>query len=213
MFRYDNTIIGEKAMENEISLNYTFDDLFSQEDIDNRHLFLNTQIDDNAVELIVYHILRYNLMDEGIDISNRMPIMLYINSVGGYVSDGYSIVDAISCSETPVYTVNICKCDSAAFLVYIAGHERYSFPHSEFLMHDGFVGVFDSTAKAKDRIDFETKQLEKITKEFVLQHTKITEQFYDDVYRREWYFLPNEGKEYGIVDYIVGEDCTISDIL
>lgn len=200
-------------MENEISLNYTFEDMFSQEDIDNRHLFLNAQIDENTVEFIVYHILRYNLMDYDLKPSDRMPIMLYINSPGGYVAEGYSIIDAISCSDTPVYTVNIGKCDSIAFLIYIVGHKRYSFPHSEFLMHDGFVYTSDTAAKAKDRIEFEVDQINNITKELVLKNTDITSEFYDGVYRKEWYFLPDEGKKYGIVDYIVGSDCTLSDIL
>ena len=52
-----------------------------------------------------------------------------------------------------------------------------------------------------------------MTKEYVLSYSNISEDSYDSNYRREWYFLVNEGKSLGIVDYIIGEDCPLSEIL
>jgi len=86
-------------------------------------------------------------------------------------------------------------------------------PHSEFLMHDGSTMGYDSMAKMKDRMEFETVQLEKMTKEYIMSRTEINEKLYDEKYRVEWYFLPNEGKSIGAIDYIVGKDCSINDIL
>ena len=61
--------------------------------------------------------------------------------------------------------------------------------------------------------NFETEQLEEHTRKFVLNHTSIEEDFYKEKYRIEWYMLPDEAKRYGICDHIVGEDCTIDDIV
>jgi ATP-dependent Clp protease, protease subunit len=199
--------------EREIVYNYCYEDNFTEEDICNRRLYLNSEVDGTAVDNIAYHIMRYNRLDKGIPKEERKPIVLYINSPGGSVSDGYGVIDAMLTSETPVYTVNMAMCASMAFLIFIAGAKRYSFKHSEFLMHDGSTMGFDSTAKMKDRMEFETIQLEKMTKNYILSRTKISEEIYNKKYRCEWYFLADEGKEIGTVDFIIGEDCSIDDIL
>ena len=52
-----------------------------------------------------------------------------------------------------------------------------------------------------------------MTREYVIAQSAISGDNFDNNYRREWYFLPKEGKEIGIVDYIVGEDCDIDEVL
>ena len=193
--------------------NYCYEDKFQAEDLEDRRLYLNGEIDENVIDNIVYHIMRYNRIDQGVPISERKPIILYINSPGGSVVDGYGVIDTILLSETPVYTVNVALCASMGFLIYLAGARRYSMPHSEFLMHDGSTFSYGSSSKVQDRMKFESEQIEKMTKDFVLQHTKISDEIYDSKFRVEWYFLPNEGKEIGAVDYIVGKDCEIDEII
>lgn len=192
---------------------YYYEDRFSQEELDERKLFLNAAIDSSAVDSIVYHIMRFNKMDKNIPKEKRKPILLYINSPGGYVSDGYGVIDAILTSTTPVYTINQALCASMAFLIFIAGEKRFSMPHAEFLMHDGSTFSWGSTAKVKDRIDFESGQLEKETKDYIISHTNIDENLYNEKYRVEWYFLPEEAKSVGVVDYIVGKDCSLEEVI
>ena len=56
--------------------------------------------------------------------------------------------------------------------------------------------------------------MEERTKQHVLKYTKMTEEFYDKHYDQEyWMYANDKGKEFGMVDYIIGEDCTIDDIL
>lgn len=199
--------------DREIIYIYCYEDKFAEEDLDNRRLYLNSDVDENAIDNIVYYIMRYNRIDKGIPKEERTPIILYINSPGGSVVDGYCVIDTILASETPVYTVNVAMCASMGFLIFIAGAKRFSFAHSEFLMHDGSTMGYNSTAKMRDRMEFETVELEKETKQYILSRTKIDEQLYNDKYRCEWYFLPDEGKKIGAVDYIVGKDCSIDEIL
>lgn len=202
-------------MEKDIKrvLNLCYEDGFQEEDIKNRHLYLNGDIDASIIESIVYHITRYNQIDKDIPVKERKRIKLYINSAGGYVTDGFSLIDAAMTSATPVDTINLGLCASMGYLVFLAGNKRYTMPHAEFLMHDGSTMGFDSTAKVKDRIDFETGQLANMIKEYVLSRTGITKEKYDEKYRMEWYFLADEAKELGVVDYIVGKDCTMDEIL
>ena len=194
-------------------INMCYSDKYEIMELNERHLYINSIIDEVVIDTIVYHILRYNREDIGIPKEERKPIKLYINSNGGDVYNGWGLISAITSSITPIYTINQGMCASMAFLIFIAGEKRYSMENSVFLMHEGFTGGFDNTSKMRDRMEFETNQLEEHTKKFVLKQTSIDDKYYDLKYRIEWYMLPIEAKENGICDYIVGKDCSIDEIL
>lgn len=175
-------------------MNIGYFEEYEMSDLEERRLFINGVIDDEIIDTIVYHILRYNREDKGIPVLERVPIKLYINSTGGDVYSGYGLISAITSSLTPIYTINQGTCASMAFLIFIAGNKRYSMKNSMFLMHEGFTGGFDNTSKMRDRMEFETEQLEEHTRNFVLDHTSIEEDFYKKKYRIEWYMLPEEAK-------------------
>ena len=50
-------------------------------------------------------------------------------------------------------------------------------------------------------------------RQFVLEHTKIDPELYDSKLRVEWYMFADEAKELGVVDYIVGVDCDMDEII
>lgn len=195
------------------SFNYTWLDSFEMEDLEERRLYINDIINDEIITSIGYHILRYNRIDKGIDIKERVPIILYINTDGGNLYSGNSLISIIQNSITPVYTVNLGRCFSMGFLLFIAGKKRYALDNSVFLLHDGSNGGYDSSAKLVDKIEFEKNVLEKKIKDYVLERTGITSKSYDKNYRKEWYMDSDKARELKIADYIVGEDCAIDDIL
>lgn len=195
------------------SFNYTLLDSFEMEDLEERRLYINGIIDDEAITSIGYHILRYNRLDKGTDVKDRVPIILYINTDGGNLYSGNSLISIIQHSATPVYTVNLGRCFSMGFLLFIAGKKRYTLENGVFLLHDGSNGGFDSNAKLVDKIEFEKNILEKKVKDYVLERTAITSKAYDKNYRKEWYMDSEEARELKITNFIVGEDCTIDDIL
>ena len=200
-----------KNVKSVIQMSYT--DEFEVNDLKERRLFINDEIDSGIIDSIVYHILRYNKEDKGLAIKDRKPIYLFLNSNGGSVVDGYGVIDVMMTSKTPIYTINQASCFSMGFLIFLAGQKRYAMPRSEFLMHDGSTFSWDSTAKAKDRMEFEAVQLEQVTKQYILSRTKIDEKLYDEKYRVEWYMLPEEAKRLGICTDIIGIDCDIDDIV
>lgn len=204
--------MNEKKREYEELVNLGLDDKFSVEDYDGRRLWLNCEVDECVIDNLVYHILRYNRLDRDLPKEKRKPVLLYINSPGGNVTDGFALIDAIRTSVTPVYTVNVGICYSMGFLIFIAGEKRYAMPHSTFLCHDGSAGAWDSTSKVKDRVAFETGQMEDKTKEYVLERTEISDGVYTAKHRVEWYMYPEEAKSYGVATDIVGVDCGIEEI-
>ena len=192
---------------------YEVDDQFFLEDIENRRIFLYDDISSETIDHVVYHVLRYNRLDKDIPIDERKPIILYINSPGGSVTDGFAIIDCLLLSKTPIYTVNIATCYSMGFLIFLAGSKRFALPSSTYLCHDGGNFAYDSTAKLKDRMEFELGAMEEHTKEYVISRTNISSDLYDVNYRKEWYFYPYEAKKYGVVTDIVGIDCDINSII
>lgn len=73
------------------------------------------------------------------------PITVYINSYGGELHAGLSMMDAIGTSPVPVVTVADGFCASAATFMLMAGKERCMYPHAYVKIHQittGFWGKF-----------------------------------------------------------------------
>ena len=188
------------------------EELFNLRNLQQRKLFLSEEIDEYVIDNIVRHILQYNADDKSIPVENRKPILLYVSSNGGSVDAGFELIDVIRESKTPVYTINMGWQYSMGFLIGIAGHKRFATKSAKFLMHDGTNFVINSAAKAQDQLEF-NKKFEQRVKNYVLERTNITSELYDQKQRVEWYMLADDAKNLGVTDYIIGEDCTLDDII
>ncbi len=187
------------------SFNYTWLDSFDMEDLDERRLYINDIIDDEIIMDIGYHILRYNRLDKDVKIEERKPITLYINTDGGGLYSANSLISLIENSVTPVHTVNLGRCFSAGFLIFIAGKKRYSLDNGIFLLHEGQNGDINATGKYFDRAAFEKNVVEKKVKDYVLEKTAITPKMYDKNYRTEWYMSAEKAMEYGLIDKVIAK--------
>ncbi len=187
-------------------------DMLHLNDLKQRKLYLNDGIDKDSVMEIIQHIIRYNVEDKGNDVEKRKPILLYVTSNGGSVDAGYELIDMITASKTPVYTINLGFQYSMGFLIGIAGHKRFAMPNAKFLHHDGYNAAYDSGSKVQDRIKFDAR-VDDRTKEYVLSRSNITPDEYDANLRVEWYMFADEAKQKGFVDYIIGEDCDMDAII
>lgn len=187
-------------------------DRIIKENLQERKIILNDEIDDSVIENICLMILKWNKEDENIDPEKRKHIFIYINSPGGDAIAGSQILSSIASSITPVDTVGFAKCTSMASYILAAGNTRYCFPNTVVLYHDGQTGYVSSSNKGKDIQKF-YDNLEKRMTNFMVEHTNMTEEFLEEIKDREYYMFPDEIKERGIVDKIIGEDCDLSEIL
>lgn len=192
------------------------DDIFYLRNLQQRKLFLFEDINELSAEDITTNILQYNREDENNNTpkDKRKAIKLYISSPGGSTTAGFQIIDTIITSETPVYTINIGTWYSMAFLIGICGHKRYAMPSSTFLHHDGSTGFVDSQSKAEDIADFTKRYNKDIVKQHVLDYARgISESVYEEKRRVEWYMFAQDAKNMGCIDYIIGKDRPIYDII
>ena len=104
------------------------------------------------------------------------------------------------------------KCASMACYILAAGHKRYCYPNTVVLYHDGQTGYVSSSNKGKDIQKFYDNLEDRLSK-YMIDHTNMSSEFLEDIKDREYYMFPEEAKERGIVDGIIGQDINLDDIL
>lgn len=179
---------------------------------DKRKIIINQDISDMLLENVVMAIMKWNFEDKNMPIVARKKIYIFINSDGGDVVFGTQILNAIKCSKTPIVTVGMGKCSSMASYILVAGHERYCFPNTVVLLHDGTTGYMSSGNKGKDIQKF-LDSLDEIVNNFMVDNSKMTMEFLEEIKDREYYMFGIEAKERGLVDGIVGTDIDMDDLL
>ena len=191
------------------------DDIYNEiikSHIKDRKIIINQEISDDLLEYVCLMILRWNSDDKNLPVDKRKKIYLYINSDGGDCILGTQILSTIVYSKTPVVTVGFAKCASMASYILAAGHERYCFPNTVVLYHDGQTGYVSSGNKGKDIQKFYNKLDERMTR-FMVEHTNMTLDFIERIKDREYYMFAEEAKERNIVDKIIGMDCDLDDFI
>ena len=189
----------------------TYERLF-EEYIDNRILVFNDDVDDNVIENYIMYILKWNMDDKDLPIDKRKKIIMLLSSPGGNAFSANIMVDVIMQSITPIVGVGLDLVASAAYLIFLACHERYSYSSTSFLQHEGDMTIENSRSKFKNTATF-FEEMDNRTKNFILSRTNMTEEFYDKMYEQEFWFFAQKGKELGVVHKIIGEDCTIDEVL
>ena len=180
---------------------------------DNRTLIINDTITDGILEDAILHILIWNKDDKDLPEDKRKPIWLFIDSDGGSVFAAHNLIEVIENSKTPIYGVAFSVAASAACSILIGCKKRYAFPHTMTLIHDGQLALgVGTTNKQKDTMKF-MDRVDNMVREFIIEHTNITEEEYEDNKDREQYFFAEQAKEKGIIDFIIGIDCSLDDIL
>lgn len=148
----------------------------------------------------------WNAYDEaqGIPVEEREPIKIYIDSPGGDLIETFTMIDAITMSKTPVWTICTGAAYSGGFFTFIAGHKRFAYPLASFLYHEGATGTSGDAGKFRNFAAFYEKQLKQL-KNVVLKHTTIDEDTYEKHIKDDWWFTAEEALEYGICDKISKE--------
>lgn len=159
-----------------------------RENLNNRILVFNDQVDENVMENYILRIMKWNKEDRNIPVENRYPIRIYIDCPGGETITGLNLVDVIVQSKTPVIGVAFSMAASMGYHIFIACHERVAFKDTVLLQHDGELVIQNSSSKAKDTMQF-FNSMDQRLKEHVLSHTKMTEEFYEKIYDQEYWIL------------------------
>lgn len=171
-----------------------------------RTYHLRGAVTDETVDQIVKNILAHNNEDEGKDYHSREPIHLSIETYGGGVNEGLSLVSTILSSQTPVYTYCRGRAMSMGFILFVAGHQRFMARFATLMFHSAsatYGGKMETIEKNLEQGQKLTRALMKITTET----TNIPEDKLEHYLERkeEWYIDSEEALKYGMTDIILDE--------
>ncbi|MGL4306195.1 MAG: ATP-dependent Clp protease proteolytic subunit [Mycobacteriaceae bacterium] len=163
-----------------------------------RIIFLGTQVDDDIANKLCAQILLLSAEDPTKDIS------LYINSPGGSVTAGMAIFDTMQFSECDIATYGMGLAASMGQFLLAAGTKgkRYALPHARIMMHQPSAGIGGSAAD----IAIQAEQFASTKREMTALNAEFTGQTVErieiDSDRDRW-FTAAEAKEYGFVDHVI----------
>lgn len=169
--------------------------------LQHRMLWIDDEISSFSLEYARY-IIQWNKEDILTPVEERKPIILLFFSPGGDLEVNNMLVDTINLSKTKVIGVNCGMAASAACFIYLACHDRYSFPTAQFLLHKGqgeFSGTYDIVLAAMANYQREIEELG----EYVLSRTNIPEDVFYENFSTDWYITAKEAIEYGITSKII----------
>ena len=166
--------------------------------LNERIIFLGTQVDDQIANLIIAQLLHLESEDPDKDID------LYINSPGGHVYAGLAIYDTMQFIKPDVRTicVGIAMSMGAVLLAGGAEGKRMALPNSKILLHQVWGG-YQGQASDIEIHARETIALKRKLEEIVSHHTKQDEEKVRKDMDRDFFMTSEESREYGIIDRVI----------
>lgn len=185
------TIIEERR------LNVAQMDVFSRLMMD-RIIFLGTQIDDYAANVIQAQLLFLDNSDPGKDIT------IYLNSPGGSVYAGLGIYDTMQFVGSSVSTICTGMAASMAAVLLVAGEKgkRYALPHSRVMIHQPLGGA---QGQASD-IEITAREIIKIKNELygiIAKHSGVDIKKVAKDSDRDYWMTADEAAKYGMIDKVL----------
>ena len=165
-----------------------------------RIIMLNGPVDQNSCNVIVGQMLF--LESENPD----AEILFYIDSPGGSVTAGLSVIDTMDFIKCDVRTVVIGQAASMGSLIASNGTKgkRMMMPHATHMIHQVMAGIPGGT-QATD-MEIHTKETLRIKKVLNNIYVKNTGQDYDTIFNdtdRDNFKTAKDAIKYGLADEIV----------
>jgi ATP-dependent Clp protease, protease subunit len=166
--------------------------------LNERIIFLGTQVDDQIANLIVAQLLHLESEDPDKDIS------IYINSPGGSVYAGLAIYDTMQFVKPDIQTicVGIAMSMGALLLAGGAGGKRMALPNAKILIHQ-VSGGFQGQATDIEIAARETIALKRRLEEIISQHSGQDIEKVSKDMERDYFLTAQEANEYGIIDRVI----------
>ncbi len=166
--------------------------------LNDRIIFLGTQVNDQIANLVVAQLLHLESDDPDKDIS------IYINSPGGSIYAGLAIYDTMQFIKPDVRTIccGIAMSMGSLLLAGGAPGKRMALKNSRIMIHQpsgGFEGqATDIEIHAKEIIDIRSR-----VDSIYAKHTgRSLEQLKEDM-ERDRFLSPEQSIEYGIIDQVL----------
>ena len=167
--------------------------------INNRVIFLSTEMDSDICNIIKAQLLYLEQMDQDKDIK------IYIDSPGGSVYSGLGLLDTMEYIQPDIITINTGLAASMAAILLCCGSKgkRKALKRSRTMIHQplGYLGF----AQASD-FEIDAKEINSLKKELYKIISERTARSYEQVEKdsdRDYWMTSSEALDYGMIDEIV----------
>lgn len=165
-----------------------------------RIITVNSQVEPNMAMSVTQQLLYLDAQDQ------TKPVVMYINSPGGSVSDGLMIVDTMNYIKSPVYTVVVGLAASMGTIIASSGEKghRYMLPNAEYLIHQPMGGAAGGTQQTDMAIIAKHLETTRFKLNTILSNAsgKDIDTIAHDTERDNW-MSAQETLEYGFIDEVV----------
>ena len=172
-------------------------------DRQNRTFYVDYEIDEcySLVELAKI-IIQMNIEEKDIPKEELQPIRLFIHSYGGDLEQANFFGDLVQSSRIPIITIAMGVAMSAGFLIFLSGHKRYAFKHTQMLVHSGSAAFQGTAEQIEEAQKNYKKQIEEM-KTYILEKTSIDEKTFNKNRTKDWYLSSDELLKYNVIDEII----------
>ncbi|WP_078393294.1 ATP-dependent Clp protease proteolytic subunit [Shouchella patagoniensis] len=163
-----------------------------------RIVFIGTEINDTLANSVTAQLLFLASEDPDKDIS------IYINSPGGSISAGFSILDTLTYIKPDIQTICTGMAASFAAVLLVAGTKgkRFALPHAEVMIHQPLGGM-KGQATDMDIYARRILQQRKELNQFLAKHTGQSVEKIAIDSERDFFMTATEAQTYGMVDSIL----------
>lgn len=143
-----------------------------------------------------------NLEEKDIPKEQLKPIRLFVHSYGGDIEQANFFCDLVQSSRIPIITVAMGVAMSAGFLIFLAGHKRYAFKHTQMLIHTGSGTLRGTSQQIEEAQKNYKKQVDEM-KSYIIENTTIDEKTFNKNRNKDWYLTTEELLKYKVIDEII----------
>jgi len=186
-----------------------YNEMITNDFLKNRKIWFNEEVDEISVTKVIYSLNKIKKIDElkNVEAKDRQPITIICNSPGGICYQGFflcSVIESMILEGYEIITVTGGMSASMSFLIGLCGSKRLCYKYSSFLCHQPSGGMLGEAVKFKRESD-ELERLWKLSKKVIKDHTKMTDELLDTIYKESWDYVidSNLALELGIVEKIL----------
>lgn len=164
-----------------------------------RSIYISSDIN-NQISQDIFGMLEYLNAQ-----SNNRPIIMYLNSPGGSVMDGNSIINFMKNSKSPIYTINVGNACSMAAILLLCGHKRMMLPNTFTMFHQMSRSFSKDISLRYTDMQVEKNLMDRLDVtmfNLIKEKANFPKEVLDQIYRHDVWLSDNECLKYGVIDEI-----------
>lgn len=131
------------------------------------------------------------------------PITLLINSNGGCIDAGQSIIDVINTLSCPINTICVNKGYSMGAILFLIGKKRYMFKNATLMLHGASITTQNKSLNDLSEIVKNIQSQHDSYAYLITKNTNLTLKEANKLFHKDTYFKAKKCIDYGFAHSII----------